>query len=158
MLEIPCEPPTVQECETCGHPADVVLTLPDGTLAAACWRDRIDLPVAVPGTRRAERRFGRWCTGRIAVADLAGGDLRLPCEACGGPGDVVWEVRTDDAHWETVSCLGCLPPAVPTHSGVTTRAHLEWDAAAGAWRSRPARWWPSGSAPSKGRRTVRKAS
>jgi hypothetical protein len=142
MLDVPCEPPSVLWCEICGHCADLVLVLPDGTQSAACLRDRIDLPARPPGTRVLERRYGRWCHGRVSLADLAGSDLHLPCESCGGAGAVVWGVRTGEGHWETVSCLGCLPPRGSTHSGVTTRAHLGWDERAGAWRPRSARWWP----------------
>jgi hypothetical protein len=125
---------------------DATPVKPDGDVATACWRHRIDLPAPshLPdGTRRVERRFGRWCGGRVSVEQLLGSTLYLACEGCGAPGVVVYELVTDEANWQTVTCRGCVPPSRATHIGATLRALSTRDASGLPWRGVDETWWPA---------------
>jgi hypothetical protein len=146
MLDVPDATPVKQRCDSCGFPADVALVMPDGDVATACRRHRIDLPAVPDGTRRVERRFGRWYGGRVSVEQLVGSTLYLECEACGVPGSVVYELRTPEACWQTVACRACLPATVAVHGGVIMRALATRDAVPLEWRSVPDTWWPPASA------------
>ena len=148
MLDVPATPPARERCDICGFPADLAVLTAQGGLSVACLRDRVTLPAPGRGDRLLERRFGRWCAGRIAVDQLLGSTVELDCEGCGGPGVVVYRLTTPDGHWETVACLACLPPRIRTgRAAARLPASVVQQALArrvrGTWRAAAERWWPA---------------
>ncbi len=158
MLDVPAAPPARQRCDICGFPADLAVLFADGRLAVACLRDRVTLPDRHDGDQLLERRFGRWCAGRISVQELVGSTVDLDCEGCGLPGIVVYRLTTADGHWETVACLACLPPRIrpprilPPRVPGSVRQQALARRVRGTWHAAGERWWPAHPKDSAGRR------
>lgn len=121
MLDIPAPPPDVQTCDVCGGPALYALRVPDGRDEAVCLRHRsflTDASAAGPGSEHLELRWGRWCAERRrSVEEVVEAGLRLPCEVCGSPGDLIQGARPagdDEVRFEAVLCRACVAPTVRT--------------------------------------------
>jgi hypothetical protein len=137
VLDLPAPPPDVVTCDVCGGPAVLAQRVPGRPDEAVCVRHRAFLspaPEEPAGVERLELRWGRWCGGQASVAEVLGSGRPLPCEACGGAGEVIWSVENDGGRWLGVLCLACLEPApaTTTPSQIRSRALGRWDGA--RWR------------------------
>lgn len=147
MIDVPAAPPDGVGCDVCGAAAVLAYRIPDGPDEAVCARHRSSLSRHRPGLQRLELRCGRWCSGRQSISDVVLSGRRLPCEACGRPGDVVWSVENDGGRWEAVLCVGCLEPGLPpagaswpASSAIRARGHARWDGR--QWEQVGADWGP----------------